>query len=271
MNKPLLITGGTGVLGSATIEFARQRNLDYLAVSRHRDEGAGYATTKRLGLPRTFNWQEVDLVSGKGLQRAMPPGGVVLHLAGAVGTAKGEPLEVTFARTLLQAAKQANIAHLVYISIVGVDRIPLAYYRAKLTVEQMIRDSGIPYTVMRTTQFYEFIEFQLRMLAKLPVAFFPKGLLFQPIQVEAVASHLLDICELPPANQLVQVGGPHVHTLANLFDDWKAMAGVQKRTVALPAFGGFMRALKNGYATCPEQSDRSIGWMEYLVNKYRKD
>ena len=162
------------------------------------------------------------------------------------------------------------MAHLVYISIVGVDRIPLAYYRAKLAVEEMIRASGVPYTILRTTQFFEFMEFQLKMLAKLPVAFLPKSLLFQPIQVEAVASHLLDICELPAANELVQIGGPQVHTLANLFNDWKSVTGVHKRTLSLLAFGGFMRALKNGYATCTEKSNRSIGWIEYLEGRYKK-
>jgi uncharacterized protein YbjT (DUF2867 family) len=268
MMHSLLITGGTGVLGSATVGLAEQRKLDYLAVSRQRTERSAYRSTA-VAEPRAFNWKEVDLITGRGLLPALPAEGVVLHLAGAVGTKNGEPLEITFARNLLRAARQAHIGHLVYISIVGIDRIPLAYYRAKRAVEEMIISSGIPYTIVRTTQFHEFIEFQLSMLAKLPLAFFPPGLLFQPIQVEAVASHLLDICELPPANGLVQIGGPQVHTLANLFDDWKMVAGVQKRAVALPAFGGFMRALKSGYATCPEKSDRSIGWLDYLVNKYK--
>src|SRR3954469_7160920 len=128
-----LVTGATGALGVPTVIRLRAAGHDVRALSRR--SGPGLTTG--------------DLLTGAGIPEAVAGAGTVLHLAtGPRG--KGD---VQAAHRLLEAATAAGVRHLVVISIVGIDDIPLAYYRDKLAIERLVRESGMPYTVLRATQF----------------------------------------------------------------------------------------------------------------------
>lgn len=102
------------------------------------------------------------------------------------------------AANLIAAARRAGATHLVYISIVGVDRVPLGYYRSKYAVEKLVAESGIGWTVLRATQFHDLVVQMLRALAKLPVVVLPAHASDQPVEVAEVADRLAELAQGAP-------------------------------------------------------------------------
>ena len=149
MPLPILVTGGTGTLGQQVVARLRAAGRDVRILSRR--TGDGLVTG--------------DLATGQGLPAAVQQAGTIVHCA---SNRKGD---AQAARHLVQAATRADGSrpHLVYISIVGVDRFPRGYFKAKLEAERVITGSGLPWTTLRATQFYELIAKGATRLAKLPV------------------------------------------------------------------------------------------------------
>ena len=143
----ILVTGGTGTLGRPTVERLRAAGHDVRILSR------------TPGPDRVVG----DVTTGAGLAEAMRGVDTVLHLATSAG--KKDPRQT---QNVVDAARAAGVTHLVYISIVGVDVNPYPYYRAKLESEQIIERSGIPFTILRATQFHDFIAMFLRLQRRLP-------------------------------------------------------------------------------------------------------
>jgi uncharacterized protein YbjT (DUF2867 family) len=140
--------------------------------------------------------------------------GTVVHLA---GSAKGDEDK---ARNLVRAASRAGMRHLVYISVVGADRIPVSsgvdramfgYFAAKLAAERVVADSGLPWTMLRATQFHDLVLMVARQLAKLPVVPVPAGVRFQPVDADEVAARLVELTLGPPAGLVPDLGGPRVY------------------------------------------------------------
>ena len=185
MTSPILVTGGTGTLGRHVVPRLRDAGCDVRVLSRHRHppgDGVEFMTG--------------DLATGEGAQAAVAGVGTVVHLA---GSAKGDEDK---ARNLLRAASRAGVRHLVYISVVGADRIPVSsgvdramfgYFAAKLAAERVVADSGLPWTVLRATQFHDLVLMVARQLAKLPVVPIPAGFRFQPVDADEVAARLVEL------------------------------------------------------------------------------
>jgi len=158
---PILVTGGTGTLGQQVVarlaEAGREvRVLSRRSATKTSQEGPAFVTG--------------DLATGAGLPAAVHGVGTIVHCA---SSRKGDA-EAT--RNLVRtAAQEKEPPHLVYISIVGVDRFPRGYYKAKLAAEAIIAGSGLPWTTLRATQFYELIRSGAQRLAKLPVIPVPAG------------------------------------------------------------------------------------------------
>ena len=154
----ILVTGGTGTLGQQVVQRLRQAGRDVRVLSRH-TRGPLFVTG--------------DLATGAGLPAAALGAGTIVHCASA---RRGD---AAAARNLVQAVSQVKAEtgppHLVYISIVGVDRFPHGYYKSKLEAEGVIAGSGLPWTTLRATQFYELIHRGAALLAKLPVIPLPAG------------------------------------------------------------------------------------------------
>lgn len=128
-----------------------------------------------------------ELVSGRGLAAAVADVAVIIHCA-------SNPLrprvDSNGTRNLVEAARAAGIWHLVDISIVGVDRVPYRYYQAKLQAERLIQASGLPWTILRATQFHQLVLLVARGLARLPLVPVPAATSFQPIDAAEVADRL---------------------------------------------------------------------------------
>src|SRR5829696_565263 len=164
-----------------------------------------------------------DLATGEGIEPALDGAGTIVHLA---GSAKGD---VDKARNLVRAASRAGAAHLVYISVVGADRIPIGsrvdramfgYFASKLAAERIMYDSGLPFTTLRATQFYDLILMVAQQMAKLPLIPAPAGFRFQPVDAGEVAARLTELALGKPAGLVPDMGGPQVYpTFRTLFQE----------------------------------------------------
>jgi uncharacterized protein YbjT (DUF2867 family) len=241
---PLLVTGATGTLGVPTVSQLRAAGADVRSLSRR--SGPGLVTG--------------DLVTATGLEAALDGVGTVLHLA----TGRKDVLA---ARNLAAAARAGGVRHLMFISIVGVDSIPFPYYRAKLAVEREIESSGVPYTVLRATQFHAFVVSLLAAQRRLPALLAP-AFSVQPIAVEEVAARLVELATDAPAGRVPDIGGPAVRPLPELARVWAGAAGVRRPVLPLRLPGRTFRAWTAGHGVVPGPAYGRIPFEEYLASRY---
>lgn len=182
----------------------RYRNPRRHVVTRLRADGHDVRVLTRHTPPYAVDLREGD----DGLERALDGTGTVVHCA---TSARGGDEQA--ARNLIAAARRAGVAHLVYISIVGVDRVPFPYYRTKLAVERQFEDSGTGWTVLRATQFHDLLFRLFQGLSKSPVMPLPARVKDQPVEVREVAHRLAELARGAPAGRVDDMGGPEVRTM----------------------------------------------------------
>jgi len=185
----IVVIGGTGLIGSKTIPILRQGGHEVVAAS-----------------PNTG----VNTITGQGLKEAMAGTQVVVDLANSPSFEDRAVLEFfeTSGRNLLAAEAAARVRHHVAVSIVGTDRTPEnGYFRAKVAQEKLIEASGIPYTIIRATQFMEFLGAIADSAAAGSVVRVSPGL-FQPIAADDVAALTADVAVAAPRNGIVEIAGP---------------------------------------------------------------
>src|ERR671935_2472771 len=185
----IVVIGGTGLIGSKTVAILRQGGHEAVAAS-----------------PNTG----VNTITGQGLKEAMAGTQVVIDLANSPSFEDKAVLEFfqTSGRNLLAAEAAAGVRHHVALSIVGTDRTPdNGYFRAKVAQEQLIEASGIPYTIIRSTQFLEFIKGIADLSADGHVVRLSPGL-FQPIAADDVAAIVAEVALAAPRNGIVEIAGP---------------------------------------------------------------
>lgn len=219
----ILVTGGTGALGSPTVSLLRAAGHDVRVLSRTRGEHIG------------------DLTSGTGLTEAFAGVGTVLHLATSAGSK-----DVRQTQHAVDAAIAAGVIHFVYISIVGVDRVPYPYYRSKLASERIIEASGLPYTILRATQFHSFIAMFIQLQRRLPMII-SLDVPDQPIAVDEVARRLVELVEAGPSGRVADIGGPEQLRLREAIDIWQQAAGTRKRVWTLRLVGKTIRSFQQGH------------------------
>ncbi len=255
--QQILVTGGAGHLGRLVVKHLSQAGYHVRGMSRRASPGAEWPGAE---------WKQADLKSGAGLAKAVQGMDVVVHLA-AIGNSM---VDFEGTRRLVDAARQAGVSHLVFISIVGIDRVPWAGGKAKQASENLIEHSGIPWSILRATQFHYGIDFLLNFLTKLPlVALVPTNLLLQPVDEEEVAARLRGIVQTGPSGHLPDMGGPQVYTFGELARIWLKQRGVRRAIVPLRFPGKTARALSQGGNTCPEQATGTVSWAAWLQHHER--
>src|SRR5262249_30790711 len=185
----IVIIGGTGLIGSKTAPILRQGGHEVVAAS-----------------PNTG----VNTITGQGLKEAMAGTQVVIDLANSPSFEDKAVLEFfeTSGRNVHAAEAAAGVRHHVAVSIVGTDRTPdNGYFRAKVAQEKLIKASGVPYTIIRSTQFMEFIGAIAGEGAKESAVRISPGL-FQPIAADDVAAIVADVALAAPRNGIVEIAGP---------------------------------------------------------------
>jgi uncharacterized protein YbjT (DUF2867 family) len=229
-------------------------------VDRLRDAGQEVRALSRSGRPGTVRG---DLMTGEGLEEAVEGVDVIVHCASS--PTKTRQIDVEGTERLLKAANRASISNFVFISIVGVDRNPYyPYYRMKLEVEQMIEGSPVPWTILRATQFHEFVFRFVQLLGRGPVALAPKGFLLQPIDVGEVADRLAELAVSGAAGRVADVGGPEVKTFTDFARTYFEVVSIKKRVLEVPVPGKIARAWRKGAQVCPDRKDGRISWEVFL-------
>ncbi|MFJ4175206.1 SDR family oxidoreductase [Microbacterium sp. NPDC089696] len=249
MNTPLLVTGGTGTIGRRVIPLLRAAGRDVRIASRNpRADEPGIQHVR------------VDTVSGDGLAAALGGVDVVLHLAGG---AKGDDIA---ARNLAQAARECGVQHLILISVVGADRMPIGYFRAKAAAEQAIADSGVPWSILRAAQLHEFVLPIIRGMAKLPLLPAPGGLRFEPVHADEVAARLADLALGDPAGRVADVAGPEILDARQLAQAYADINGGRiRRPLPVRIPGGVGRAYRAGENLAGAHADRGARtWQDFL-------
>jgi uncharacterized protein YbjT (DUF2867 family) len=185
----IVVIGGTGLIGSKTVAILRQGGHEVVAASPN---------------------SGVNTITGEGLKEAMAGAQVVIDLANSPSFEDKAVLEFfeTSGRNLLAAEAAAGIRHHVALSIVGTDRTPdNGYFRAKVAQEKLIESAGIPYTIIRATQFMEFLGGIADSSADENIVRLPP-VLFQPIAADDVAAIVAEVALAAPRNGIVEVAGP---------------------------------------------------------------
>jgi uncharacterized protein YbjT (DUF2867 family) len=192
----IVVMGGSGLVGARLVSLLTHQAHDVLAASR--------ATG-------------VNALTGAGLDEALDGAEVVIDVMDASSIEGQGPLDFFGAASLtLAAAEQdARIRHHIALSIVGADRLDSSYFRAKVLQENIVRASPIPYTILRSTQFFELVERIVRTSTERDVIRLPPALA-QPLASEDVATELARIASNPPANATLELAGPEQISLEEL-------------------------------------------------------
>ncbi|MFJ3218783.1 SDR family oxidoreductase [Kitasatospora sp. NPDC086801] len=248
----VLVTGATGVLGREVVRLLVARGVAVRGLSRRvRSGGAG------------VEWVVGDLVTGEGVAGAVAGVEVVVDCATTVGRK-----DVAAVRTLVAEAGRAGVRHLLYVSIVGVDRVPIPYYRAKLACERVVRESGLGWTVLRATQFHDLLLRIFDVSARLPVFPVPGGARVQPVDVREVAARVAELAGEGPAGYAPEVGGPRARPYRELAEAYLRASG--RRRVLLPVRvpGASGRALRAGGNLTPERAVGRGTFEEALAERF---
>ncbi|MEV4862278.1 SDR family oxidoreductase [Streptomyces ossamyceticus] len=241
----ILVTGGTGVLGRRVTERLRADGHEVRVLSRHAQPYA------------------VDLVAGgSGLDSALAGVDTVVHCA---SSPRGGDEK---AAHLIAAARQARVGHLVYISIVGVDRVPFGYYRSKLAVERLVEESGLGWTTLRATQFHDLLVTLFEGLAKSPVIPVPAGVGDQPIAVAEVADRLAELAVSAPAGRVPDMGGPEILSLRALARLYLTATGRRRALLTVPLFGKAYAGFRAGGHLAPERAAGTGTFGEYVADRF---
>jgi uncharacterized protein YbjT (DUF2867 family) len=245
----ILVTGGTGSLGSRVVNRLSEAGENVRVMSRY-----WHANTIR-----------GDLLTGEGLEEAVEGVSTIIHCASS-SLRRTRQVDVDGTRRLLQAAERTGVSHILFISIVGVDRNPyFPYYRMKLETERIVERSEVPWTILKATQFHGLVLRLTQSLDRLPVVMpVPRGFLLQPVDVGEVADRTAELALAALAGRVPDVGGPEVRTFADLARSYLAAAGRRKRVVEVPVPGKIARALREGAQTAPDHRYGEIRWEEFL-------
>ena len=184
----IVVIGGTGLIGSKTVSILRQGDIEVVAAS-----------------PKSG----VNTITGDGVKDVLAGTQVVIDLANSPSFEDKAVLEFfeTSGRNLLPAEAAAGVRHHVALSIVGIDRSDNGYFRAKVAQEKLIVASDIPYTIIRSTQFLEFLGGIADSSADGNMVRIAPGM-FQPIAADDVAAIVADVAVAAPRNGIVEIAGP---------------------------------------------------------------
>jgi uncharacterized protein YbjT (DUF2867 family) len=222
----IVVIGGTGLIGSKTVAILRQGSHDVVAAS-----------------PKSG----VNSITGEGLKEALAGAQVVIDLANSPSFEDKAVLEFfeTSGRNLHPAEAAAGVRHHVALSIVAIDRTDNGYFRAKVAQEKLIETAGIPYTVVRATQFMEFLGGIADSSADGNIVRLPPCL-FQPIAADDVAAIVADVALAAPRNGIVEIAGPERAPFNEIVARYLKAIGDPREVVSDPEaryFGGRVEEL----------------------------
>lgn len=251
MTSPILVTGGTGKLGGHVVPLLRAAGHPVRVLSRHSrppKDGVEYLA--------------VDLLQDQGIEPAVAGVETVLHLAGAN---KGDD---KLTQNLMRAAAKAKVKHIVYISVIGADTMPLGWFKTQLAAEKAVTDSGIPWTMLRAAQFHDIVLDMAQKMAKMPVIPVPGGLQFQPVDLREVAPRLVELTLGAPAGLVPALAGPKVYPMGELLRGYLQARGKRRPLMPMRMPGKAGKAYRAGDNLALKGNDvGKLTWEDFLAER----
>jgi uncharacterized protein YbjT (DUF2867 family) len=261
MTARILVTGGTGTLGRQVVPRLRDAGCDVRVLSRRRHEAAD-----------GIEYVTGDLLAGEGIEAAVDGVATIVHCA---GSNKGDDQAT---RNLARAASGSAVRHLVYISVIGADRVPMisgidrtmfGYFGTKRAAEQVVAGSGLPWTTLRAAQFHDLILMVAQVMAKLPVIPVPSGFRFQPVDSGEVAARLADLALGAPAGLVPDLAGPRVYPVGDLLRSYLQAQGKHRPMLPIRLPGAAARAFRAGANLAPDRAAGHRTWEDFLADRVR--
>ncbi len=218
------VAGGTGVVGRHVVVRAREQGHQVEVLSR--SEGVDLTAEAPLDLHGVE--AIIDVISMQ-----------------TYSAAKSKAFFRAATRKLLSAGQAAGVGQYVLLSIVGIDEAPYGYYAGKIEQERLVATSGLPWTILRATQFHEFAGQIFERMKFGPVSVVPV-MQSQPVAAREVATRLVDLVEAGPMGRVPDLAGPKVERMADMSRRWAAATGAKGTVVETPVPGGFGRAMRDG-------------------------
>lgn len=230
MATSVVVTGGTGMIGSHVLPELLEKRVGTKVLTR---------------TPRTstsgVEYVTGDLVADAGIDDAVAGAEVLLHLAGGP---KGDDIAT---RHLVDAAKRAgSVKHVVYISVIGADKLPISYFKAKANSERVIAESGLPFSTLRAAQCHEFVVNLAQRMGKMPVAPIPSVVRLQPVAGAEVGARLLELTLGSPVGRVPDLVGPKVHLMSDLVRSCFQVLGKRRWIMPVPLPGKAGRVYRAG-------------------------
>jgi uncharacterized protein YbjT (DUF2867 family) len=255
----ILVTGGTGGLGRRVVARLRPSGRRLRVLSRHPRESSD-----------AVEYVVGDLEKNQGIEAAVRDAAIVVHCAG-VGKIKEDLAQ---AQNLVRAAKQAGVRHMVSISVVGADRVPVksaidrsmfAYFASQRAKERVIEESGLPWTNLRASQFHDgFILVMVRAMAKMPIVLLPAETRFQPVDADEVADALVELTLGEPAGQVADFAGPEIYDSEYLLRSYLQAIGKRRAIVRMKLPGAAAAAIRAGANLAPDRAVGKRTWDDFL-------
>lgn len=252
----ILVTGGTGTLGRQLVRQLCNKGFE-----------VGILTTRpKADLPSGARLFTGDLTRFETIEPVVREAAVIIHCASNPRDAYS--VDVGGTRNLLAAADANRLQHLVYLSIAGIDHSPHPYYKAKREAERMIEASAVPWSILRATQFHDYVLHRVIEPADhrdgSPLAV-PASLKFQSVDVKDVSSRLQNLAMAKPLRETVTMGGPEILTLGQMA---RAYLGAQHRNedVRSEDNGIYFEIFQSGMNVNPDWTDGKVSWDTFLKN-----
>ncbi len=255
----VLLTGGTGQLGKMLLKELDMQRLSIGVLTREKE----HASSSDVG------YVNGDLTDSASLNSALSHDyDVVVHCASNPG--ESDIVDVTGTQNLLKATGNRNVKNFIYISIVGVDKSAYKYYQNKLGAEKLVINSGIPYTILRITQFHDFVLNRILDAGnENDVIVIPAGLKFQPIDLADVCKRIGELIESGPTNSILQIGGPEIMEIEEIVQQYQTIMKPARRIEMISTLNDFRKLFTTGINLCPDQKWGSITWRDYLSSKQK--
>ncbi len=247
------MTGSTGQLGSALLNQLKGSDYIVKITSRRKPEGIGH-----------FEWVYSDLLSGEGIEEAVNDVDVIIHAATSP-TKDSKNFEVTGFENFL--SKLQHIKHFIYPSIVGIEEIPLKYYKLKYEAEELLKNSSIPYTIVRATQFHGFVENLLLSKPLFKRYIIPGNIKFQSVSVDEFAKNLIDFINKGPQGRTDDFGGPDIMTLREMAELKIKINNETNKVLSISLPGKLYKSFCGGKNTNSIQKVGKITFEEHLGKK----
>jgi uncharacterized protein YbjT (DUF2867 family) len=257
-----LVTGGTGHLGEALVRELEGRGKRLRLLTRRPRPDAD------------TDWALGDLATGEGLAEALQGVDAVIHAATLSPIARRggmalsdlfsspSTVDVDGTRRLLEAAGAAKVDHFLFVSIAGLEHSPLPYSKVKLAGERLVRESSLPWSVVRATPFYYLLADLLDGLRGWPLWPLPNAVC-NPVDVTDVAAYLADCLDAGPSGMCHPIGGPELMPLPDYARQFQEARGARRPILPLPV--SKKTALGIGVADEPDARRGRVTWRDWLA------